>query len=219
LKINEKLESYKSAVKTLVHPAGVALFGEYDIKNEFDLGSSLEFLMKIISVFEQDEVFLGAGISTKHVGKPLGSQLDYSGVAEDTKVVVSEFDVKLVTKGTFPETLIASNTGNIFWTHTDISSGVIQNFTIPIIDVTAWDKYTDSVVLSDSNNLNINKNLTENVSIGESLSIGIVKPIAESQSVLDFTTYTVYFGEGNEDLEYFASNYAEQTPTITVTKL
>jgi hypothetical protein len=29
----------------------------------------------------------------------------------------------------------------------------------------------------------------------------------------------VYFGVGNEDLEYFASNYAEQTPTITVTKL
>ena len=219
LKINEKLESYKSAVKTLVHPSGMALFGEYDIKNEFDLGSSLEFLMKIISLFEQDEVFSSDGISTKHVGKPLGSQLDYSGVAEDTKVVVSEFDVKLVTKGNFPETLIASNTGNIFWTHTDISSGVIQNFTIPIIDVTAWDKYTDSVVLSDSDDLNINKNLTENVSIAESMSIGIVKPIADFQSVLDFTTYTQYFGVGNENLEYFDSNYAEQTPTITVSLL
>ena len=219
LKINEKLESYKSAVKTLVHPSGMALFGEYDIKNEFDLGSSLEFLMKIISLFEQDEVFSSDGVSTKHVGKPLGSQLDYSGNAEDTKVVLSEFDTKLVTKGNFPETLIASNTGNIFWQHTDISSGAIQNFTIPIIDVTAWDKYTDSVVLSDSDDLNINKNLTENVSIAESLSIGIVKPIADFQSVLDFTTYTQYFGVGNENLEYFDSNYAEQTPTITVSLL
>jgi hypothetical protein len=219
LKINETLESYKSAVKTLVHPAGMALFGEYDIKNQFDLGASLEFLMKVFSLFEQDEVFLGDGISTKHVSKPLGSQLDYSGDAEDTKVVVSEFDTKLVTKGDFPETLVASNTGNLFWTHTDLSSGAIQNFTLPIIDVAAWNKYEDSISFLDSSVININKSLTENVSIVESLSISMVKPVVDFQSVLDFTTYTVYFGEGNENLEYFATNYVEQTPTITVTKL
>lgn len=219
LKINETLESYKSAVKTLVHPAGMALFGEYDIKNQFDLGASLEFLMKIFSLFEQDEVFLEGEISNKDLSKPLGSQLDYSGVAEDTKVVVTEFNTKLVTKGTFPETVIASNTGNLLWTHTDSSSGDIQNFTLPIIDVTEWNKYEDSISFLDSNVININKSLTETISIVESLSIAIEKPITEFQSVLDFTTYTVYFGEGNEDLEYFDANYVEQTPTITVALL
>lgn len=219
LKINETLESYKSAVKTLVHPAGMALFGEYDIKNEFDLGASLEFLMKVFSLFEQDEVLLSDGVSTKHLSKPLGSQLDYSGNAEDTKVVVSESNTKLVTKGVFPETVIPSDGGNILWTHIDSSSGVTQNFTIPIYDVIAWNKYQDSISFVDTSNININKNLTENVSIQDSLSIAMVKSIQDYQSVLDFTTYTVYFGQGNENLEYFASTYVEQTPTITVTKL
>ena len=215
LKINEKLETYKSAVKTLIHPSGMALFGEYDIRNDFDISSSLEFLMQIFSLFEQDQVQTDDS-SIKDVSKGLGSQLDYDGNTESTNVTVPDTQTKLITKGDFPETVTASNTGNIFWTHVDSFSGAIQNFTIPIIDVTSWDIYEDSVVLSDSDDLNINKNLTEDLLIEDSLSIEITKSISDVQQAVDFTTYTVYFGEGNEDLEYFASNYVEQTPTITV---
>ena len=56
IKIDETLESYQSAVKTLIHPAGMALFGEYDIRNEFDLRPSLQSLIKILSVTVQDEL-------------------------------------------------------------------------------------------------------------------------------------------------------------------
>lgn len=56
IKIDETLESYQSAVKTLIHPAGMALFGEYDIRNEFDLRPSLQSLIKILSVTVQDDV-------------------------------------------------------------------------------------------------------------------------------------------------------------------
>jgi hypothetical protein len=56
LKIDERLDTYRSAVKTLLHPAGMALFGEFDIRNEFDLGTSLEFALKYLVLTFQDQV-------------------------------------------------------------------------------------------------------------------------------------------------------------------
>jgi hypothetical protein len=56
LKIDESLDSYKSIVKTLLHPAGMAVFGEYEIKNEFDIALTLEAMIKNLSVTAQDEV-------------------------------------------------------------------------------------------------------------------------------------------------------------------
>lgn len=50
IKIDERLSSYKSAVKTMVHPAGMALFGEFNINNEFDLSVSLESLVKSLGI-------------------------------------------------------------------------------------------------------------------------------------------------------------------------
>jgi len=71
IKIDETLESYQSAIKTLIHPAGMALFGEYDIRNEFDVSLQLESLIKILTITAQDEV-----ISTENQVFDLGAQLD-----------------------------------------------------------------------------------------------------------------------------------------------
>ena len=69
LKIDERLESYKSIVKTLVHPSGLALFGEYDIRNEFDISVSLQSMVKILVVNAQDEISLTSNITAKDFGK------------------------------------------------------------------------------------------------------------------------------------------------------
>jgi hypothetical protein len=71
IKIDEKLENYKSAVKTLIHPSGLALFGEYDIRNEFDLTLTLEAMIKILTVNVQDEFTLSSNITSKDFGKAL----------------------------------------------------------------------------------------------------------------------------------------------------
>ena len=44
----------------------------------------------------------------------------------------------------------------------------------------------------------------------------MTKSLADSQEVIDFTTYTEYFGLGNENLEYFAADYVEKPSNITV---
>jgi hypothetical protein len=71
LKIDERLESYKSIVKTLIHPSGLALFGEYDIRNEFDISVSLQSMVKILVVNAQDEFTLTSSITAKDFGKAL----------------------------------------------------------------------------------------------------------------------------------------------------
>lgn len=72
IKIDERLDSYKSIVKTLLHPAGMAVFGEYEIKNEFDIALQLEAMIKNLSVTAQDEVTVNIDyITSKDVTKGL----------------------------------------------------------------------------------------------------------------------------------------------------
>ena len=54
IRIDERLSSYKSAVKTMLHPAGMALFGEYNITNEIDLSITLESLVKSLGIGIED---------------------------------------------------------------------------------------------------------------------------------------------------------------------
>ena len=48
LKLDERLASYSSVVKTMLHPAGMALFGEFNITNNYDLSIELESLIILI---------------------------------------------------------------------------------------------------------------------------------------------------------------------------
>ena len=61
IKIDQALDSYKTIVKNLIHPAGTQVFGEYDIRNEFSIGTALESLIKILSVTLNDSVITDSG--------------------------------------------------------------------------------------------------------------------------------------------------------------
>ena len=87
VKIDEKLEAYRSAVKTLIHPAGMALFGEYDIRNEFDTGTSLTSMLRFLVVQFQDESFLSDTTPNFVVTKPLATHYLFDGVTADTSSV------------------------------------------------------------------------------------------------------------------------------------
>jgi hypothetical protein len=56
LRIDERLSVYKSAVKTMVHPSGLRLFGEYDITNQFNLDLALECLVKSLGIGLEDDI-------------------------------------------------------------------------------------------------------------------------------------------------------------------
>lgn len=76
LTIDERLADYKSAVKTLVHPAGMQLFGEFDITNSYDLSLQLESLIKSLGIsLEEDPVVIQDNFSKTFVKYPLGDDV------------------------------------------------------------------------------------------------------------------------------------------------
>jgi hypothetical protein len=100
IKIDEKLEAYKTAVKNLIHPAGMAIFGEYDIRNEFDISLELESLIKILAVTVNDEVTTSVVGETLDLTRTMpffnssksieNSTLNADGFAEGQSVVMQE---------------------------------------------------------------------------------------------------------------------------------
>jgi len=50
LKIDEQLESYASIIRSMLHPSGMALFGEYSINNKINLSVALDSLVKSLGV-------------------------------------------------------------------------------------------------------------------------------------------------------------------------
>lgn len=73
IRINERLESYKNAVKTMIHPAGYALFGDFEISNSFDLGISLESLVKSLGIGVEDEPVVILDVFSKFLLRELSS--------------------------------------------------------------------------------------------------------------------------------------------------
>jgi hypothetical protein len=91
IKIDEKLEAYKTAVKNLIHPAGMAIFGEYDIRNDFDVSLELESLIKILAVTVNDEVTSAHAKEIIDVSKTIEDDtLNYDGGAQGQFVTMQE---------------------------------------------------------------------------------------------------------------------------------
>lgn len=58
IQVDETLDVYKDIVKTYVHPAGIALFGEYNIRNDFNAKVKLQSLFSVFSIRHADSASL-----------------------------------------------------------------------------------------------------------------------------------------------------------------
>jgi hypothetical protein len=91
IKIDQSLNTYKTIVKNLIHPAGMAVFGEYDLRNEFTIQTAIESLIKILSITVSDSVVSGNNKEIKSISKILNSEVyDHylnNGVSLDSDTV------------------------------------------------------------------------------------------------------------------------------------
>lgn len=95
LKIDERLASYSSAVKTMLHPAGMALFGEFNITNNYDLSIALESLVKSLGIGLEDlQTVIDSGI-TITFSKVLSTAIDTPDDSIFRKNVSKELDTSL----------------------------------------------------------------------------------------------------------------------------
>lgn len=80
IKIDEQLKTYRNIVKSYLHPAGFALFAEYEVRNEFDISSSIQSLINLIRLALEDSVSVPDSITrisfTKSVSADLVNTLE-----------------------------------------------------------------------------------------------------------------------------------------------
>lgn len=93
IKLDERLASYKTAVRTMVHPAGTALFGEYQVINNFNISASLQSLVRILALNLKDTLSMidGGDIDNGGLTKDIGKALTES-------VLMSEYPTFDVSK-------------------------------------------------------------------------------------------------------------------------
>jgi hypothetical protein len=95
LKIDERLASYSSAVKTMLHPAGMALFGEFNITNNYDLSIALESLVKSLGIGLEDlQTVIDSGI-TIEFSKVLSSTIDTPNDSNIRRSISKALDTSL----------------------------------------------------------------------------------------------------------------------------
>ena len=112
IKIDQALNSYKTIVKNLIHPAGTQIFGEYDIRNEFTIGTTLESLIKILSVTLNDGVVTSSGNDVTDLtrtgpywafSKPIDeTNLNNDGSSDSQTVTMVETGIALDSTRTMP---------------------------------------------------------------------------------------------------------------------
>ena len=97
LKLDERLDSYKSAVKTMLHPAGMALFGEFEVTNNYDLSVALESLVKSLGIGLTDLIVSADSSATLSTTKVLSDTLDTPTDSTFLKTVFSVLNDTLST--------------------------------------------------------------------------------------------------------------------------
>ena len=94
LKVDELLDSYKSTVKSLIHPSGMALFGQYDIQNNFSLGQYVEAMIKSLTFNLQEEIETSDSGTTYSLTKLLedATEITDAPIYTLTKYITDETD-------------------------------------------------------------------------------------------------------------------------------
>ena len=104
IKLDERLSSYKSAVKTMLHPAGLALFSEFSITNNIDLSIELESLVKSLGLELEDDFTL-LDVNTIY--------LSVEKVLSSTSNPTNDLDITLFTTKVLPPSTLDPQTFNL----------------------------------------------------------------------------------------------------------
>jgi hypothetical protein len=112
IKIDQALNTYKTIVKNLIHPAGTQIFGQYDIRNEFTINTALESLIKILSITLNDGVVTDSGNDVTDLtrtgpywlfSKPIDeTNLNNDGSSDSQTVTMVETGIALDSTRTMP---------------------------------------------------------------------------------------------------------------------
>lgn len=202
IRIDELLSTFKEAVKTYVHPAGMALFSDYEVKNYITLTATVQAVINFLRRKFEDQFAVSDEVPQKNVGKYLVDE-----------PIVSETTALLVTKPLPGETASAtevftkifgknvSDTSTITDSLNQITLNKVVSETLNTLDI-------QSIVVTMGQ-------ITDTISLIDEFDIqqDHVKSLTDSSSALDSGGYIVK-NPYNFDELYFAENYANTRITF-----
>lgn len=225
IKIDERLASYKSAVKTMLHPAGMALFGEFNITNDFDLGVELESLVKSMGIGLEDEFLILDGKQYDISGNQINGiyWTLTKGFVDAIDVTSGEVVFKTATK-IFGKQDVNSFLGHIINDGVTLSTESVSptdawthQFTKVLPDGASAGFTTESVSMTDAGaTFNTGKNISETYSgVSESITQkDVTKLLATTSIITEIPAIMTDKYLGRQSVNSFAGHLINNGVTI-----
>lgn len=216
IKIDERLSSYKSAVKTMLHPAGMALFGEFQITNEYDLSLELESLVKSLGIGLEDEFTLAESSVSVGIGKTLSDTIDTPLDSTFLKSLFTEFtDSVTPSESSILQTTLGINGSSLNYDGVAEGQSVTLQSTSTVLNVGKSLSTSYSGMLDTTYTFDIDKTLSDTPVISESLAHSTDKYL-ETLTVGTLTETGKVWMNSYQAQDYYSEEYSvglEQTFT------
>lgn len=194
--INSQIQfnEYKDILKNLIHPAGFALFGQYEILNSFDIGASLQNLINAFKVALLDVAYTDDTNISFNVNTVLNDSFALSDfltksaikVLTDTQSVADSAPTFAFTKS-LTDSVTVTDLINYINTVSNLSDNTSMTDLLAVSMIKAL---ADSAAATDSApNIATTKVLSDSQSVSDSATRTFTKALADSITVTDLLNY------------------------------
>jgi hypothetical protein len=201
LQSTERLDTYKSVIRSLLHPSGTALFGEFQVTNTFNLAAALQSLVKALALTLQDSVAENDGIITFFTTKVLSESQPQT---DSTTIYTSKALSETISTPSDATTLL---TTKVFAESQPQSDSATITTTKPL---------TESVSPTDVYAIETDKVFADSVSESDTTVLYTAKYLTETESPTDngyvaLDPYSLPLGEYAAITPIFYDNSIQQT--------
>ena len=179
VRIDEQLQSYASVVRSMLHPSGMALFGEYSIDNQIDLSIALEVMIKSLGITLYDELF-PLDVAAITLYKDVSDAIEIPGGGSSILDQITRIDVDKVLEDSFNTPIDLANL--LFGK--GLTELVVTSESLTPIDTTK--RLDDVPIVTEVMTRSISTSISESYSnFTENYSYSFDKPLSDTQVVTE----------------------------------
>lgn len=196
VKIDEQLDSYKDALKALIHPAGFGLFSQYIIYNNYSITKTLESIIKVLSVSVVDTVEIDEELKFDRLSEwdeNPDTLINYVGihkVLNDTSII--EEAIKFIYRASFSDEVTIEDIGAILSVSLQVDESNISlednlnyNFTKSLSDSSViseleYSHYANNKKRYGIKELNVGTSLSDEQEIKDNQELGVGSMLLDS---------------------------------------
>lgn len=173
-RIDERLNSYKSALKTMLHPSGLELFGEYNITTTYDLGQQLVSVASSLGVRITDILLAQSENVSRQTTKILSTN---QGAVDTLSYIINTSLSSSVSVEDFAQVIVVTT-----------SLSLVDNIEDSIFVLENEKTLSSAVEVLDEINFGVDPQLLTNVLVNENLSVTLVRSFSSEIEEIEDNT-------------------------------